>query len=241
LRTPRGWQFCKSFQKVRKCVTDLEDLLPARQANLSQHLALLRHTQLVDFAQDAQTRCYYLAKPKLTRILLEELARNETPVSKSTEQIKAEKAKLEAKQAAIPKKAKPSASVRASASMSQRIYLDYNATTPLSKLVKAELVRLLELDLGNPSSRHWAGTPAAEIVELSRIRIASLIGCDPTEIIFTSGGTEANNHAIKGVFFANRHRLKQPHFIISSDRAPRGHRTAAFSRNPGGSRHSSAC
>jgi ArsR family transcriptional regulator len=89
-----------------KCVTDLEDLLPVRQANLSQHLALLRHTQLVDFAQDAQTRCYYLARPKLTRMLLEELARNEVPVSKSTEQIKAEKAKLEAKQASMPKKPK---------------------------------------------------------------------------------------------------------------------------------------
>jgi cysteine sulfinate desulfinase/cysteine desulfurase-like protein len=99
--------------------------------------------------------------------------------------------------------------------MSQRIYLDFNATTPLSKLVKAELLRLLELDLGNPSSRHWAGAPAAEIVELSRIRVASLIGCDPTEIIFTSGGTEANNHAIKGVFFANHQRFKQPHFITN--------------------------
>lgn len=104
--------------------------------------------------------------------------------------------------------------------MSQRIYLDYNATTPLSECVKAELVRLLELDLGNPSSRHWAGTSAAEIVELSRIRVASLIGCDPTEIIFTSGGTEANNHAIKGVFFANVQRWKQPHFIISSIEHP---------------------
>lgn len=104
--------------------------------------------------------------------------------------------------------------------MSQRIYLDYNATTPLSKLVKAELLRMLELDLGNPSSRHWAGTPAAEIVELSRIRVSSLIGCDPTEIIFTSGGTEANNHAIKGVFYANHQRLKQPHFIISSVEHP---------------------
>lgn len=104
--------------------------------------------------------------------------------------------------------------------MSKPIYLDYNATTPLSQLVKAELVKLLQLDLGNPSSLHWAGAPAAEIVELSRIRIASLIGCDPTEIIFTSGGTEANNHAIKGVFFANRHRLKQPQFIISSVEHP---------------------
>ncbi len=89
-----------------KCVTDLEDHLPARQANLSQHLALLRHTQLVDFAQDAQTRCYYLARPKLTALLLEVVARNEVPLSKSTEQIKAEKAKLEAKRAAMPKKPK---------------------------------------------------------------------------------------------------------------------------------------
>jgi ArsR family transcriptional regulator len=86
-----------------KCVTDLENLLPVRQANLSQHLALLRHTQLVDFAQDAQTRCYYLAKPKLTRMILEELACNEVPVSKSTDQIKAEKAKLETKQATMHK------------------------------------------------------------------------------------------------------------------------------------------
>jgi cysteine desulfurase len=104
--------------------------------------------------------------------------------------------------------------------MSQRIYLDYNATTPLSEFVKAELLRILELDLGNPSSRHWAGTSAAEIVELSRIRVASLIGCDPTESIFTSGGTEASNHALKGVFFANHQRRKQPHFIISSIEHP---------------------
>lgn len=104
--------------------------------------------------------------------------------------------------------------------MNQRIYLDYNATTPLSKLVKAELLRMLELDLGNPSSSHWAGAPAAELVELSRIRVASLIGCDPTEMIFTSGGTEANNHALKGVFFANHQRLPQPHFIISSIEHP---------------------
>ena len=99
----------QELSKGPKCVTDLEDLLPARQANLSQHLALLRHTQLVDFAQNAQTRCYYLARPKLIRVLLEELARNEAPVSKTTEQIKAEKAKLEAKQGEIPKKARPSA------------------------------------------------------------------------------------------------------------------------------------
>lgn len=104
---PTRLAILQELSKGPKCVTDLEDLLPARQANLSQHLALLRHTQLVDFAQDAQTRCYYLSRPKLTGLLLEELARNEVPVSKSTEQIKAEKARLEAKKGAISKKAKP--------------------------------------------------------------------------------------------------------------------------------------
>jgi hypothetical protein len=93
-------------------VTDLEDLLPARQANLSQLLALLRYTQLVDFAMDAQTRCYYLARPKLTRMLHVELARNEVPVSKSTDQIKAEKAKLETKQAAMRTKQKQVSIIR---------------------------------------------------------------------------------------------------------------------------------
>lgn len=105
---PTRLAILQELSKGPKCVTDLEELLPARQANLSQHLALLRHTQLVDFAQDAQTRCYYLAKPKLTRVLLDELACNETPVSKSTEQVKAEKANLEAKHGAIAKKTKQS-------------------------------------------------------------------------------------------------------------------------------------
>ena len=103
---PTRLAILQELSKGPKCVTDLEDLLPARQANLSQHLALLRHTQLVDFAQDAQTRCYYLARPKLTGLLREELARNEVTVSKSPEQIKAEKARLEAKQGTISKKAK---------------------------------------------------------------------------------------------------------------------------------------
>ncbi len=103
---PTRLAILQELSKGPKCVTDLEDLLPATQANLSQHLTLLRHTQLVDFAQNAQMRCYYLARPKLTRVLIDELAHNEAPVSKTTEEIKAEKAKLEAKRAAIPKKPK---------------------------------------------------------------------------------------------------------------------------------------
>lgn len=104
--------------------------------------------------------------------------------------------------------------------MSDRIYLDYNATTPLSKRVKDEIVRNLECNYGNPSSGHWAGSPASELVELARIRVAELIGSDPTEIVFTSGGTEANNQAIKGVYFARRHEIPNPHFVISSVEHP---------------------
>lgn len=106
---PTRLAILQELAKGPKCVTDLEDLLPARQSNLSQHLALLRHTQLVDFAQDAQTRWYYLARPRLIRVLLDELSRHETPATKSTEQVKAEKAKLEAKQSSPPKKPKEKA------------------------------------------------------------------------------------------------------------------------------------
>ncbi len=73
--------------------------------------------------------------------------------------------------------------------MNQTIYLDHNATTPLSPLINAEMLKLLEFDLAIPFSGHWAGTSAIAIVELSSIRVASLIGCDPTKIIVTSGGT----------------------------------------------------
>jgi len=60
----------------------------------------------------------------------------------------------------------------------------------------------LESPYGNPSSSHWAGSPALEAVELARQRVAELLACDSSEIIFTSGGTEANNHALKGIFYA---------------------------------------
>jgi len=53
-----------------KCVTDIEDLLSARQANISQHLTVLRHCKLVDFAQDGSLRCFYLSRPRLVRDML---------------------------------------------------------------------------------------------------------------------------------------------------------------------------
>ncbi|HET9552234.1 MAG TPA: cysteine desulfurase family protein [Anaeromyxobacteraceae bacterium] len=87
-----------------------------------------------------------------------------------------------------------------------RIYLDFNASTPLDPAVVAAMLPFLGEHYGNPSSQHWAGAPAKAAVERARAQVAALLGCQPDEIVFTSGGSEANNHALKGVFFAHRHR-----------------------------------
>jgi cysteine desulfurase len=79
------------------------------------------------------------------------------------------------------------------------IYLDYNASTPVDPVVAEVMRELLDSAWGNPSSAHWAGAPAREVVEEARHQVAGLLGCSPGEIIFTSGGSEANNLAIKGV------------------------------------------
>src|SRR3972149_2706449 len=88
--------------------------------------------------------------------------------------------------------------------MSCRIYLDYNASTPIASEVAEAMRPFLTDHYGNPSSHHWAGKPAKEAVERARAQVAGLLGSSPEEIVFTSGGTESNNHAIKGAFFANR-------------------------------------
>jgi cysteine desulfurase len=87
-----------------------------------------------------------------------------------------------------------------------RIYLDYNASTPLDPRVAAAMRPFLETSYGNPSSGHWAGTPARATVEHARAQVAGLLGCAPDEVVFTSGGSEANNLALKGVYFARRER-----------------------------------
>jgi len=90
--------------------------------------------------------------------------------------------------------------------VSNRIYLDFNASTPICPEAVEAMRPFLTGHYGNPSSLHWAGMPAKDAVEKARGQVAGLLGCDPTEVIFTSGGSESNNHAIKGVFFANRDR-----------------------------------
>lgn len=77
-----------------KCVTDMEELLEARQANISQHLAVLRYARLVDFAQDGALRCYYLCRPRLVADMLALVGRDDPVVKRSAEEIQADKERL---------------------------------------------------------------------------------------------------------------------------------------------------
>ena|SRR5690242_2304010 len=84
------------------------------------------------------------------------------------------------------------------------IYLDYNASTPIDPAVAAAMRPLLDGRYGNPSSGHWAALEAKAALEAARGQVAALLGCHDDEIVFTGGGSEANNLALKGVFFARR-------------------------------------
>jgi cysteine desulfurase len=84
------------------------------------------------------------------------------------------------------------------------IYLDYNASTPIDPAVAAVMRPFLDDHYGNPSSDHWAATAAKAALERSRGQVAVLLGCHDDEVAFTSGGSEANNLALKGAFFALR-------------------------------------
>lgn len=90
------------------------------------------------------------------------------------------------------------------------IYLDNNATTPLAEPVVEEMRRVAETFYGNPGSRHPAGRKARQLLEDSRDLIASLIGAAPSEVIFTSGGTEASNLAIQGLTTGRRGTIVLP-------------------------------
>ncbi|MBE9466853.1 MAG: selenide, water dikinase SelD [Bacteroidetes bacterium] len=98
------------------------------------------------------------------------------------------------------------------------IYLDYNATTPIDPEVANAMKPFLADYFGNPSSSHSYGIKTKIAVENARKQVAELINCNSSEIIFTSGGTESNNYAIKGVAFANKHRGN--HIITSQIEHP---------------------
>src|SRR5437667_2631193 len=99
-----------------------------------------------------------------------------------------------------------------------RIYLDFNASTPIAPEVADAMRGVLVEPFGNPSSQHWAGEPAEHVLEKARTQVAELLACKPSEIVFTSGGSESNNHALKGVFFAKGQ--AKAHFITTEVEHP---------------------
>jgi cysteine desulfurase len=102
--------------------------------------------------------------------------------------------------------------------MEKRVYLDFNASTPLAPEVVEAMRPFLTEHYGNPSSPHWAGAPAKAAVERARGQVAALLGCSSDEVVFTSGGSESNNHALQGVFFASRN--QGGHIITSAVEHP---------------------
>ena len=78
------------------------------------------------------------------------------------------------------------------------IYLDYNATTPLDPGVREAMLPFLGSVFGNPSSIHHVGRQARSLLDDSRDRASRILRCKPSEVVFTSGGTESNNLAILG-------------------------------------------
>jgi cysteine desulfurase len=97
--------------------------------------------------------------------------------------------------------------------MEDPIYLDYNGTTPIDPQVAEAMRPYLEEHFGNPSSSHVYGRRARHVVEKARSQVAALLGCQPEEVIFTSGGTESNNHVLFGVAAALKEQGK--HIVTS--------------------------
>ena len=100
----------------------------------------------------------------------------------------------------------------------RQIYLDYNATTPIAPSVVEAMNPFLSGHYGNPSSSHSMGRAAKEAIEDSRVKVAGLLGCDRDEIVFTGGGTESNNLAIKGTML--QWAPKDAHLVITAIEHP---------------------
>lgn len=100
----------------------------------------------------------------------------------------------------------------------EKIYFDYNASTPLAPEVVEVMKPLLTDFYGNPSALHWAGVPVKDQLHTARRQVAQLLNCSSDEIIFTSGGSEANNTALKGYYFKNKE--KGNHIITTKIEHP---------------------
>jgi len=95
----------------------------------------------------------------------------------------------------------------------REVYFDYSATTPVHPVVAEEMIRYITGNFGNPSSMHSYGRTARKAMEEAREKVSLGIGAQPEEIVFTAGGTESDNMAIKGAAYANRN---QGNHIITS-------------------------
>ena len=98
------------------------------------------------------------------------------------------------------------------------LYLDYNATTPVAPPVTRAMLPFLEGHFGNPSSSHELGRAPREAIARARSQVAQMLGSGDDEIIFTSGGSEANNMALKGVLL--QHQPSSAHLVISAFEHP---------------------
>ena len=97
-----------------------------------------------------------------------------------------------------------------------RIYLDHNATTPVDAAVLDAMLPFLSRDFGNASSIHTFGQRARAAVETAREQVAAFLNAKPQEIVFTSGGTESDNHAIFGIVQPILQSSPRPHIITSA-------------------------
>ncbi len=108
----------------------------------------------------------------------------------------------------------------------RKVYFDHNATTPIHPEVKEVMLPFLSEKFGNPSSIHWAGREVRAYVEEAREKVAKMINAEPSEIVFTSCGSEGDNMAIKGVLMGNL--KKGRHMITTCVEHPAVYRTCQF-------------
>ena len=106
------------------------------------------------------------------------------------------------------------------------IYLDHNASTPVAAEVVGAMQPYLRHGYGNPSSQHWASDGLQNALAKARSQVASLLGCTSEEVVFTSGGSEASNHALKGAYFASGQR--DAHIVTTQIEHPATIETCRF-------------
>jgi cysteine desulfurase len=120
-----------------------------------------------------------------------------------------------------------------------QIYLYFNASTPMAPEVIAAMGLVLGGPFGNPSREHWAAGPARDSAEKARKQVARLLVCKASEVVFTSGGSEANNQGLTDIFLAGR--CAHPHIVTTQVEHPAIQNPCRFLERPGAQSHLRAC